>query len=40
VGEGWTGSLRCKLEYIDWINKKVLLGSTGDYNQLISWDKP
>ena len=35
-GEGWIGSLgisRCKLSYIEWINNKVLLCSTGNYIQ-------
>ena len=33
MGEGWIGSLgisRCKLLYIEWINNKVLLYSTGN----------
>ena len=33
-GMDWEfGMSRCKLVYIGWINKKVLLYSTGNYNQ-------
>ena len=33
-GEDWEfGISRCKLLYIDWINNKVLLYSTGNYSQ-------
>ena len=33
-GKGWVfGVSRCKLVYIDWINNKVLLYSTGNYIQ-------
>ena len=39
-GLDWESEIsRCKLEYIGWINKKVLLDSIEDYIQLISWDK-
>ena len=36
VGEGWvweTGIGRCKVSYIEWINNKFLLYSTGNYIQ-------
>ena len=38
-GKGWErkdwefGISRCKLEYIGWINNKILLYSTGNYTQ-------
>ena len=38
-GKGWEGKdwefgiSRCKLEYIGWINNKILLYSTGNYTQ-------
>ena len=31
--EGWSGISRCKLLYIEWINHKVLLYSTGNTAQ-------
>ena len=35
-GMNWEfGISRCKLIYIDWINNKVLLYSTGDYIHIL-----
>ena len=37
-GKGWEfGVSRCKLVYIEWINNKVLLHSTGNYIQYALW---
>ena len=33
VMEWQSGISRCKLLYVEWINSKVLLGSTGNYIQ-------
>ena len=37
MGKGWIGSgiSRCKLLYIEWINNKALLYSTGNYIQYL-----
>ena len=42
VGKGWTGSLQLEdaNQYIEWINNKVPLCRTGNYNIFNILDKP